>query len=160
MTMQPNRQELWSKIETAQRRNTQRAADQLTKARDNVAGLVQEHPFVALAGGIAVGALLATLLPKSSRRRLGSKAASFAGLAVQIAGDYGLAARKTARTAAQSGQEQIERLGTSLVDSSVQLRDDLDKLADTASDNARKLRNTITNKSSDVAQKVTKRLHR
>ena len=94
----------------------ERAAD----AKDRVARAAGEHPILLIAGGLAVGVALSTIIPKSPTRKLSKHAfgliASLAevGLAYgkHAFGTVGAAAEEVART----GKARLEDLRAAQVD--------------------------------------------
>lgn len=91
-------------IERANTRNTARRAAQdlklrAARTRDGAGNFIADHPFVAVAGGIAVGLLIGSLLPG---RKLGPAARALAAMATRAGMDYGRQALKNALYARQS----------------------------------------------------------
>lgn len=100
----------------------QRAIEAYEQARDNVAGAgrkakdgLSEAPLLALAGGIAAGALLAALLPRTEKetelvgptaKRLRSTVKS----AAEAARDTGVAHLKDAGISREKGEETLRSL--------------------------------------------------
>ena len=80
----------------------ERAIDAYDSARDKAAGGIEEAPLLALAGGLAAGALLAAVLPASRKERelLGPVANRIKGKA----GEAATAARG-------AGQARLDELG-------------------------------------------------
>lgn len=65
--------------------------------------VVREHPVLVVAGGVAIGAVIAALLPKGTTRKVAARAASMA----EVAGAAGLAFGKSARERAESTGEAL-----------------------------------------------------
>lgn len=78
------------------------ARDRAETARRRAADGIDSNPLAAVAGGLALGALAAALLPKTRREE-------------ELFGDVGRrlgdTAREAARAAREAGREQIEELG-------------------------------------------------
>jgi hypothetical protein len=70
----------------------QRAIEAYGSARDRTANALDEAPLVALAGGLAAGALIAALLPRTRTEQ-------------RLVRPYANRAKETARTAAQAAKE-------------------------------------------------------
>lgn len=73
---------------------------------------VREHPVLVVAGGVALGALAATLLPKSTRRRLAGRA----GGLIEVATTAGLALGREALLRAESTGSGLRKQGRALAD--------------------------------------------
>jgi hypothetical protein len=75
---------------------------------------VREHPVMILAGGLAIGALAAALIPRGNRSKVTSRAAALAELATSAALSIGRDAWDRAETAGEglrrSGQGAARRL--------------------------------------------------
>lgn len=78
----------------------ERASDTITGTRDRV----EANPVVAIAGGLALGAILGAVLPKTRREQ-------------ELLGDVGArvtdAARGAANSAVEAGREQVDELKNS-----------------------------------------------
>ena len=77
------------------------AREKASRATQATAQGVESYPVVAIAGGLAVGALLAAVLPRTQREQ-------------ETLGRYGQklndAAREVATTAAEAGREQAQQI--------------------------------------------------
>jgi hypothetical protein len=74
---------------------------------ENYRSLAAEYPVLTVVGGLALGALAASLLPKSTGSKVGRRLLSTAALAAEL----GLALSKHAGRAAQSaGREGLHKL--------------------------------------------------
>lgn len=82
----------------------ERAIDSYDSARRKAAGGIDEAPLLALAGGLAAGAVLAALLPASRRER--ELLGPVAGRIKDRAGDVANAAK-------DAGQARLDELGLS-----------------------------------------------
>lgn len=80
----------------------QRAVDAYESARDRTVGTLSEAPLIALAGGLAAGALIAALLP-----RTGSETRLVRPTARRVKDT----ARAAYRAAKDTGEEKFEELG-------------------------------------------------
>ena len=73
MATNDKRAELKSKVDAAQKRNQEREqqrtlGDYARDARDEATSFIKEHPITTIAGGIAVGVLVASVVPGPGRR--------------------------------------------------------------------------------------------
>ena len=101
----------------------QRAIEAYDKAREGVAGTLIEAPLIALAGGLAAGALIAALLPRTEgETRLIRPTA-------RRVKDTANAAFKAAR---DTGKDRFEELGFTRAQGQEQVRNFLRGLKDTA----------------------------
>ena len=95
------------KAAAASKRNAEQAARKTVES-------VKTNPLAAVLGGIAIGAITAALLPKTSRED-------------DMLGKVGKTARKAAKGAAQAardvGKEQLDTLGVNADAAKSQLRD-------------------------------------
>jgi hypothetical protein len=109
------------------------ARDSASRARERTADGIESNPVAALIGGLALGGLLAAILPKTRREQ-------------DLIGDYGRRindkAREAARAAAEAGKTRLDELGYNreTAREKVQaLKSDAAEVAKTA---ARKVRST------------------
>ena len=104
-TSAKKRTELKQKIEAAEKRNADRSfGDYARGARDGATSFVKEHPIATVAGGLVLGAIVASFLPGKGRK-LRKKASARSAL---MAGG--------AEKAAKAGQDRASDLGDTLGD--------------------------------------------
>lgn len=126
---------------------------------------VREHPVLIIAGGIAVGALAAALIPRRSRTAIGARAsglaeaATAAGLAIarqalERAGETGAELRRQgaraasrAETLGESARETAGRLGSVAADRAAQIVAPATKAASAAG-------SKVAEKAADLAARV------
>ena len=101
----------------------QRAIEAYAGARDRTVGTLSEAPLIALAGGLAAGALIAALLPRTQTE---------AKLVGPTARRVKETARAAARAARATGSERLEELGLTRDKGQETIRSLLDGLKDTA----------------------------
>ncbi|NTZ41863.1 hypothetical protein G7A66_01910 [Altererythrobacter sp. SALINAS58] len=81
-TQEQKREELRQKIEASEARNAERGlGDYAADIRDGTVNFAKDHPIAAVAGGLALGVVIASLIPgpgRRMRRRATSKASSLA----------------------------------------------------------------------------------
>lgn len=149
-----NREKLRNKIANSQARN---AARQAADLRDNAAQFVSTHPFASLAGAIAVGVVLGSLLPKSTGRKLGKGAVGMGSFLAKIGASYAQHAWTAAREAKKVTAEQIESLDETIMDSTAGLRHDVKRIAEKASDGSRNAGKAVTRRATKMADLITSR---
>ena len=137
------RKNLREKIEASERRNEERtAADYAIEARDRATAFVKEHPIVTLAGGVALGVLVASLVPGPGRRmrkKATAKGSALAAMLTELGIAYGTSLLDNIGDAARSGQDRLEDLGDSMGDTARSLRREAGHLIGDAGDSARAL---------------------
>lgn len=115
------RAELKDKIEAAERRNADRSfADYARDARDGTTSFVKQHPIATIAGGLALGAIVASLLPgpgRKMRKKASARGAVMAGALADLALTFGSQFLDGAGKVAQAGQDRASDLGETIGDS-------------------------------------------
>lgn len=110
--MSNNRMQLREKVNAGLARQANREKSQITELRDRVAGVAGEHPFLLIAGGLAVGLVVSTFIPKSPTRRLSKYAFSGIAMLAELGLAYGKQAYDTAEDVAhqagRSGKQSLE----------------------------------------------------
>ena len=91
-----------SSEDSPERGRRQRAIDAYGKARDRASDTLNEAPLIALAGGIAAGALIAALLPRTRTEE------RFVRPVANRARD---AARQATQAAKDAGRSRLDELG-------------------------------------------------
>jgi len=119
-----------------------------------VSAFVREHPLLVVAGGIALGAVAAALLPRGTGRKLVRRAANLAELAGTASAILGTQLREKAGEAGAGMREQgaamaerLERLGT---DATARVG----KLSEAAGTRIEKLIDPVESAASKVAKKA------
>lgn len=144
----PEREAIKQRIEAAQERNEKRssASDLLDtagkkagEAKDKAVAFAKEHPYAAVAGGVAVGVLVAAMFkaPRRAAARTGVKAAGLAAIGSEIALAMASQFLDQAGTATRAGAEKIGDVGDHLGDTARAARRKAGFIAGNASDNAR-----------------------
>lgn len=143
MTTDHKRTELRGKIEAGERRNADRGlGDYAREARDSATTFVKQHPFATVAGGLAIGAIIAAMVPGPGRRlrkKATARGSALAAMLTELGVAYGAGLLDNLGDAARSGQDKLVDLGDSLGDTARGLRRDAGDLAGNAGDGARKL---------------------
>jgi ElaB/YqjD/DUF883 family membrane-anchored ribosome-binding protein len=119
------RKTLKSKVEAGQARNKaktentttmfDRAGEAAIEAKDRFTAFAKEHPIATVAGGLAVGILIAGLFkgPRRAAMKGGSKAAGLAALGAELAVAYAQQAMEAANEAGRAAAPKLERFGDS-----------------------------------------------
>ena len=94
-----------------------------TNARRSAAGqqnffdrAVDEHPLALLAGSIVLGAIAASVLPRSFGSKLAGRALGLAAVAGELGAVYGNKAWGAAAQGARAGQDRLEDIGETLAE--------------------------------------------
>ncbi|GGD92372.1 hypothetical protein GCM10011515_10110 [Tsuneonella deserti] len=118
MSSNDKRDELKSKVDAAQKRNQQRTlGDYAREAGEGASSFVKERPLTTILGGVAVGVLIASLVPGPGRRlrkKATKRGAALAAVIADLAVTYGSRAMENAGDAARSGQSRLSDLGETL----------------------------------------------
>lgn len=162
MTPEEKRAELRGKIEAAEARNEQRSfADQARAVQEGATDFVKAHPLATLAGALAVGAVIAAIVPGPGRRlrkKAAKRGSALAGMLTELGIAYGTQLLESAGEAARSGHDRLEDLSDTIGDSARSARREADYLASGASDTARILKRKVGKKASRAARKLHQRL--
>ena len=114
-----------SKIDASQKRARGDAAPRKAKVapRKRASGetgfiekAMADHPLALLAGSVVLGAIAASLVPRSWGSKLGSRLLGLATVAGELGAVYGTKALSAAAEGARTGQDKLEDLGETLSD--------------------------------------------
>ncbi len=129
---QPHDPTLSEKVSAAQARVAERtaparakAADQSRAAADSAKEFVKDHPFVAISGAVAIGALIALSLPGRPGRKVRGSVVTAGGVLAELAAKYGHEIMAIASHAADESREKLEELGDSVSETGRGLAHDL-----------------------------------
>lgn len=75
-----------------------------------------DHPLALLAGSVVIGAVAASLIPRSWGSKLGSRVLGLATIAGELGAVYGTKALSATADGARAGQEKLGDLGETLAD--------------------------------------------
>lgn len=150
MTNQPKLDEIKEKVSAASSRNTSRLS-----MRAEIKNYLDEHPFTAVAGGIAVGLLIGTLLP---RRTGGRTIGAFAGISGDLALKLMHHGWEVAKTTRRAGQKNLELLGERVSDGTADLRQEIGKFADQTLVSARAAGRNASQQAKSVSDKLASHL--
>ena len=111
------RMQLEGAITKARERNARRAMkniqDKTADARDHAADFIADHPFAAVAGGIVLGVLIGTMLPRRPAR---TSLRNLARQAMNVGIVHGQNIMAASAQARRKGQEATEELGERIAD--------------------------------------------
>ncbi len=143
MTNEEKRAELQEKVAAAQARNEERSfTDYARDAGDQATAFVKEHPIATVLGGVALGVLVAAVVPGPGRRmrkKASARSAVLAGALADLAVKYGSELLAGAEDVARSGKDRLGDLGDSVADGSRGLRRETGYFAGAVADSARAL---------------------
>ena len=117
------RQTLKEKVEAGQARNRaktentttifDRAGEAAIEAKDKFTAFAKEHPLATVAGGVAVGVLIAAMFkgPRRVAVRGGTKAAGLAAIGAELALAYAQQAMEAANEAGRTGARRLDGFG-------------------------------------------------
>lgn len=130
------RTELKGKIRAAEQRNADRSlTDYARDARDGATSFVKEHPITTVVGGLALGVLVASVVPGPGRRlrkQATARGAVLAGVLSDLALTYGSQFLDSAGKATSAGKDKLGDLGETLGDGVRGLRREAGGAADSA----------------------------
>ncbi|MXO74042.1 hypothetical protein GRI40_02250 [Altererythrobacter aerius] len=136
MTTPEKRMELKNKIEAAEQRNAGRSlGDHARDAREGVTSFVKEHPITTVAGGLAIGVLIASLVPGPGRRlrkKATARTAILGGVVADLVAKYGEQFIEGASNAAKAGQHRAVDIGSAIGSTARHLRHEAGDLASDA----------------------------
>lgn len=142
----PKRQEIKDRIAASQARNQareqtlmERAGETAIEAKDGFTAFAREHPIATIAGGVALGVLVAGMFPSARRaaRDGGTRAAaaSMAGAeALMAALHYAL---ESFGEASRAGAERLDDLGDSIGEAARSARREASYLTSRSANSAR-----------------------
>ena len=136
MTTKEKRETLREKIEAGERRNAERSlGDYAREARDGATSFVKAHPIATVAGGLALGVIVASLVPGPGRRlscASAAKGSALAAMLTELGIAYGTGLLDNLGDAARDGQDKLEDLGHSVGDTARSLRREADDASESA----------------------------
>lgn len=83
---------------------------------------IADHPLALLAGSVVLGAIAASLMPRSWGGKLGGRMLGLATVAGELGAAYGSKAWGAAAEGARVGQDKLEHVGETLADQSSDAR--------------------------------------
>jgi hypothetical protein len=90
-----------------------RAGEAAIEAKDKFTAFAKEHPIATVAGGVALGVLIAGLFkaPRRAAMKGGSKAAGLAAIGAELALAYAQQAMEAAGEAGKAGAKRLDGFG-------------------------------------------------
>jgi len=90
-----------------------RAGERAIQAKDQFTAFAKEHPVATVAGGVAVGVLIAALFkgPRRAAAKGGSRAAGLATIGAELALAYAQQALESANEAGRAAAPRLEKFG-------------------------------------------------
>ncbi|MGB3379772.1 MAG: hypothetical protein WBH10_00435 [Allopontixanthobacter sediminis] len=160
------RKELREKIGASEARLEERSlGDYAREARDTATGFVREHPIATVGAALALGVVLAAIIPGPGRRltkrvgyQVSDRATALAAIAAEMGIAYGSSLMGAASSAARTGQDKLEDLGDSLGDSARNVRREASHRAAKASDSAASLKRNVGRKAGRAARDIRARI--
>ena len=115
------RTQLKKKVEAGQARNqdrgrttiVDRAGEAAIEAKDRFTAFAKEHPIATIAGGVAIGVLVAGMFkgPRRAAIKGGSRAAGLAAVGAELALAYAQQAMEAASEAGRAGAKRFDGFG-------------------------------------------------
>ena len=115
------RKTIKKKVAAAEKRNAarsertflDRAGEGAIEAKDKFTAFAKEHPIATVAGGVALGVLVAAMFrgPRRAAMRGGSKAAGLAAIGAELALSYAQQAMEAANEAGRAGAKRLDGFG-------------------------------------------------
>jgi len=102
---------LRERIEAAEARQAAREReDSSAQATDRLTAVARNHPLLLIAGGLAIGIALSTLVPRSPTRKLSKNAIGFLATIAELGIAYGRQAMEAAEEARHDGLARLGKL--------------------------------------------------
>ena len=143
MADKAKRDEIMTRIDAGQQRHANRTVgDYARDARDSATAFVKEHPIATVAGGVAIGVVVASLVPGPGRRlrkKATKRGSALAAVVAELGLAYGTSLLDNIGSAARTGGDRIEDLGDAIGDSARDLRRQASLQGSAAGEAARRL---------------------
>ena len=160
------REELREKIAAGEARHAERSlGDYARDARDNATGFVREHPIAAVGAALAVGVVLAAIIPGPGRRltqrvgkQVSTRASTLAAIAAELGLAYGTSLMNFAGNAAQTGQDKLEDFGDAIGDSARTVRREASHRTAKVSDGAASIKRDVSKKAGRAVRGLRSRI--
>ncbi|HZF46023.1 MAG TPA: hypothetical protein VEZ26_06785 [Sphingomonadaceae bacterium] len=118
------RMELRQRIEAGKARQAERGklSQGAAAARDRLTSVAREHPLMLIAGGLAIGVALSTLVPRSPTRRLSKSAVGLIAGIAELGMLYGRQALEAADGEEEPSRDRLSQIGDAITDGAAKLR--------------------------------------
>ena len=142
----PKRQEIKDRIAASQARNDareqsvmERAGESAIEAKDSFTAFAKEHPLATVAGGLALGVLIAGMFPSArhAARKSGTRAAALSAVGAEAVMAALHQAIETMGEAGRAGAETLDDLGDTIGDAARSARREASYQADRSGESAR-----------------------
>ena len=140
------RKTIKKKVAAAEKRNAarsertflDRAGEDAIEAKDKFTAFAKEHPVATLAGGLAIGVLIAGMFkgPRQAAMKGGTKAAGLAAIGAELAMAYAAKALDAAKEAGSEGADWLGETGKTLGSKAREFSSEASDYAGTARDSA------------------------
>ena len=103
----------------------ERVEDRALEAKDKFVDFAKEHPIATVAGGLAIGIVIASMFkgPRRAAAKGGARAAGLAAIASEMAMAFGSQLLESAQDAGRGGARKFDGLGDNWGDTARDLRD-------------------------------------
>ncbi|MXO68301.1 hypothetical protein GRI72_05605 [Altererythrobacter marinus] len=136
-------EELKNRIEAGQQRHANRSmGDYAREARDTATAFVKDHPIATVAGGLALGVIIASIVPGPGRRmrkKAVRRGSAMAAILAEMGAAYGASLLDNLGSAARTGGDRLEDIGDSIGDSARDFRREVGSQRDAARETVRRL---------------------
>lgn len=150
MADEAKREELKNRIEAGQQRHANRTVgDYAREARDTATAFVKEHPVATVVGGLAIGVIVASMVPGPGRRmrkKATRRGSALAAMAAEIGMAYGASLIDSLGAAARASGDRIEDFGDAIGDGARDLRRQASFQGGAAGEGARRLTRDVGKK--------------
>jgi len=140
------RKTIRKKVDASQKRNAarsertflDRAGEGAIEAKDKFAAFAKEHPVATVAGGVAIGILIAGMFrgPRQAAIKGGTRAAGLAAVGAELAMAYAAKALDAAKEAGSDGADWLGEAGKTLGSKARELSSEAADYAGSARDSA------------------------
>lgn len=150
MADKEKREELKNRIEAGQQRHANRTVgDYARQARDNATAFVKEHPVATVVGGVAIGVIVASMVPGPGRRmrkQATKRGSALAAMVAELGVAYGTTLLDNLGSAARTGGGRLEDLGDAIGDGARDFRRQASLQGSAAGETARRLTRDVGKK--------------
>lgn len=150
MVDEAKREELKNRIEAGEQRHASRTVgDYAREARETATSFVKDHPVATVVGGLAIGVIIASMVPGPGRRmrkKATRRGSALAAMAAEVGMAYGASLIDSLGNAARASGDRLEDLGDAIGDSARDLRRQASFQSSAAGEGARRLTREVGKK--------------